>query len=148
MKTALTLALIGALAASPAFAAGNQQRSESQQQGMQSSGQMQHNPQTIRQVQQQLQQQGYDVQVDGQWGPKSRQALTEFQQKQGMRANGRLDQQTLAALGVNPSGTQQAQTPEEQRQQQQQQQRQPSQRQGGGGSMDGGMGAPQGGQPR
>lgn len=102
MKKALILALLGALAVSPAFA-----RSESGQ-----SAQLDQN--TARQVQQQLQQQGYDVgQVDGKWGQKSRQALMNFQRDQNIRATGRPDQQTMAALGIEPGAPQQAQTPEE-----------------------------------
>ncbi|MBX9634682.1 MAG: peptidoglycan-binding protein [Magnetospirillum sp.] len=66
---------------------------------------------TTRQVQQQLQQQGYDVgQVDGKWGQKSRQALMNFQRDQNMKATGSPDQQTMAALGVQ-ADSQQAQTP-------------------------------------
>lgn len=127
MKKALTLALLGTLAVSPAFAAGNQQRSEMQ--SGQQSGSIQLDQNTTRQVQQQLQQQGYDVgQVDGMWGPRSQQALMSFQRDQNMQATGRPDQQTLAALGVE-SDSQQAQTPQEQGSREQQ-------RQGGYGGMD------------
>ncbi|MBC7905913.1 MAG: peptidoglycan-binding protein [Rhodospirillaceae bacterium] len=123
MKKALTLALLGALAVSPAMARGaGEQRSDIQsgQYSGQQSSQLDQN--TARQVQQQLQQQGYDVgQVDGIWGQKSRQALMNFQRDQNMQATGQPDQQTMAALGVE-SDTQQAQTPSEQRRQDQQQQ--------------------------
>lgn len=112
MKTALILALMGALAVSPAMARGmGEQRSDvPHSQGQ--SAQIDQN--TARQVQQQLQNQGYDVgQVDGRWGNKSRQALLNFQRDQNIRATGRPDQQTMAALGIEPGAPQQAQTPEE-----------------------------------
>lgn len=125
MKIALTLALLGALAVSPAMARGaGEQRSDMQGQ-QQSNRQSQLDQNTIRQVQQQLQQQGYDVgQVDGVWGPQSQQALASFQRDQNIQATGRPDQQTMAALGVEPD-SQQAQTPGEYG-------AQPRQQQGGG----------------
>lgn len=127
MKTALSLALIGALMAGPALARGmqgqvqDQPYSQSQQQGMSqdqmSSGKSMHgsrssamNRDQIRDVQQKLAQQGYNVQADGKMGRNTRQALRQFQQDQGLPASGRIDQQTMAALGA-PGGTQQAQTP-------------------------------------
>lgn len=57
----------------------------------------------LRDVQQQLQQQGYykNAQVDRKVGPETRQAVMSFQQSKGMQATGQLDQQTLSALGVN-----------------------------------------------
>lgn len=131
MKTALTLALMGALAVSPALARGmGEQRNDMQSGGQygQSGQSAQLDQNTARQVQQQLQAQGYDVgQVDGIWGPQSRQALMNFQRDQNMQASGRPDQQTMAALGIDPS-TQQAQTPEESGRRGQDQQ----QREGGG----------------
>lgn len=115
MKTTITLALLGALAVSPALAAGEQRSGIQGQQ--QSGGSAQLDQNTVRQVQQQLQQQGYDVgQVDGVWGPQSQQALASFQRDQNIQATGRPDQQTMAALGVE-SDSQQAQTPEQQREQ-------------------------------
>lgn len=135
MKTALILTLMGALAVSPALARGmGEQRSDVQGgqswQSGQSGGQSaQLDQNTARQVQQQLQNQGYDVgQIDGVWGPRSRQALMDFQRDQNIRTSGRPDQQTMAALGLEPSATQQAQTPENRRSQDQQ-------RQEGGGLM-------------
>lgn len=125
MKTVLFLAMAGALAVSPALAAGmGEQRSEAQgsQYHSQSGQSAKMDQNTTRQVQQQLQSQGYDVgQVDGIWGAKSRQALMDFQRDKNLQASGRPDQQTLAALGVEPSATQQAQTPEGSRRSQEQQ---------------------------
>lgn len=133
MKTALILTLMGALAVSPALARGmGEQRSDVQggqsswqggQSGAQHSQSSQLDQNTARQVQQQLQSQGYNVgQIDGVWGPRSRQALIDFQRDQNIRTSGRPDQQTMAALGLEPSATQQAQTPENRRQQDQQRQ--------------------------
>lgn len=122
MKKAMTLALLGALAIGPAMAAGMgeqrssdsnwQQGGQMQQSRSQQSSQLDQN--TARQVQQQLQQQGYDVgEIDGRWGPKSQQALTNFQRDQNLNPSGRPDQQTMAALGVDQGASQQAQTPSE-----------------------------------
>jgi opacity protein-like surface antigen len=58
--------------------------------------------QQIRQIQQALNKQGFDAgHVDGKWGPETDKAVKDFQQAQKMRASGKLDQQTLQALGVN-----------------------------------------------
>lgn len=146
MKKVLSLAVLCAMAAAPALAAGGMQRSgqaeqpfgSPQQQGMidqqaQQQGQQQQqlgmapgqalDESMVRQIQQQLQNQGYDIQADGIFGPNTSQALRQFQQDQGFQASGRVDLNTLAALGVVES-TQQAQTPQEQQQQQQQPMRQ------------------------
>jgi peptidoglycan hydrolase-like protein with peptidoglycan-binding domain len=56
---------------------------------------------TIKQAQEKLSSKGHDVQADGVLGPKTQAALKEFQQKEGIQASGRLDQDTLAALGVD-----------------------------------------------
>jgi peptidoglycan hydrolase-like protein with peptidoglycan-binding domain len=58
-------------------------------------------PDIVRDIQQNLRDQGYDVgQVDGMWGPGTRQALTSFQRDQNLQPSGRINQETLAALGV------------------------------------------------
>jgi|AGTN01.3.fsa_nt_gi Putative peptidoglycan binding domain. len=112
MKKFITLAILGALAASPALARGlGEQHSEAQ--GIQSGQSAQMDQNTVRQIQEQLQSHGYDVgQVDGIWGPQSQQALANFQRDQNIQASGSPDQETLAALGVE-SDAQQAQTPDE-----------------------------------
>lgn len=132
MKTALILAMMGALAVSPALARMDEQHSDIQsgQTGTHQSQSGKLDQNTARQVQQQLQSQGYNVgQVDGVWGTRSRQALMDFQRDQNIRTTGRPDQQTMAALGLEPSASQQAQTPESGSRQQNQQ------RQEGGGFM-------------
>lgn len=58
-------------------------------------------PDTIRQVQQTLQQQNmYRGQVDGVWGPQTQAAVREYQQKNSLGSSGQLDQQTLASLNI------------------------------------------------
>lgn len=79
---------------------GMQQSSQSGSQSQQ--GSMMQNPDTIKQVQQALSSQGYDAgPADGKIGSKTKSALKKFQKSQGMQASGKLDQQTLAALGVS-----------------------------------------------
>lgn len=58
----------------------------------------------IKQIQQKLKDQGFDPgPIDGKMGPKTHDALKQFQQKQGIQPTGRPDQQTMAALGVGSS---------------------------------------------
>ena len=96
--------LISAAFAAPAFAndtAKQQSQSDPQAQGSQGqSSQAAQNPDTIRQVQQQLSKNGHDVTVDGKMGPQTQAALKDFQQKQGLQPSGQLDAQTLAAFGM------------------------------------------------
>ena len=46
----------------------------------------------------------YKGTADGKMGAETRQAISEFQQQQGLQKTGTLDQQTLAALNSNQSG--------------------------------------------
>ncbi|MGH6622041.1 MAG: peptidoglycan-binding domain-containing protein [Alphaproteobacteria bacterium] len=63
---------------------------------------MSHNAETIKQVQTKLKEQGHDVgEADGKMGPKTMAGLKAFQQSKNMKATGQLDQQTMAALGVD-----------------------------------------------
>jgi peptidoglycan hydrolase-like protein with peptidoglycan-binding domain len=56
---------------------------------------------TVKQAQQALKDKGLDPgPIDGQYGPLTQKSVKEFQEKQNMKATGRLDQQTLSALGV------------------------------------------------
>jgi len=58
-------------------------------------------PGMVSSIQQQLNDRGYKVgQVDGVWGPRTRQALAAFQHDQNIPGRGRIDQQTLAALNL------------------------------------------------
>jgi len=56
----------------------------------------------IKQIQMNLDKAGFNAKrADGIWGPETEQALRSFQQKKNLPGNGQLNQQTLAALGVN-----------------------------------------------
>ena len=45
-------------------------------------------------------------QPDGKMGPKTQAAVKEFQEKKGLQASGKLDQETLAALEIGtPEGS-------------------------------------------
>ena len=56
----------------------------------------------IERVQRTLDQKGFKSgRADGIAGRETEAALHSFQQKQGLQANGQIDQQTLAALGLN-----------------------------------------------
>lgn len=70
----------------------------------------------VRQVQEQLKSSGYDVgQVDGIYGPQTRQALTQYQKDKGLTASGEIDQQLLAGMDID--APQVARTPDEPSQQ-------------------------------
>jgi peptidoglycan hydrolase-like protein with peptidoglycan-binding domain len=61
-------------------------------------------PDTVRQAQASLQQQGfYKGSVDGVWGPRTQGAVQSFQQSHSLSATGQLDDQTLAALNGTPN---------------------------------------------
>jgi peptidoglycan hydrolase-like protein with peptidoglycan-binding domain len=59
----------------------------------------------IRKVQRALVQQGYDIEVDGIWGPNTRHAVVEFQQHNRLQATGQLDQKTFASLTSSSART-------------------------------------------
>jgi len=68
----------------------------------------------VRAVQQALKDKGHDPgEVDGKMGPKTQAALRDFQSKEGLKASGRLDGETMAKLGVeaNSSAAGTASTP-------------------------------------
>jgi peptidoglycan hydrolase-like protein with peptidoglycan-binding domain len=58
-------------------------------------------PEQIREIQMVLKERGFAVEIDGRLGPRTRQALIAFQRKQGLTASGRIDNQTVTALGVS-----------------------------------------------
>jgi peptidoglycan hydrolase-like protein with peptidoglycan-binding domain len=61
----------------------------------------------IRQVQTVLKERGFAVVVDGRMGSRTVQAITAFQRQQGFQTTGRIDNQTVTALGLsNMSGAQ------------------------------------------
>ncbi|MPZ40957.1 MAG: DUF1236 domain-containing protein [Rhizobiales bacterium] len=67
-------------------------------------------PDEIREVQLVLRDRGFSVEVDGVFGPRTRQALVQFQQRQGLQATGRIDNRTIAELGVSVRSGQQPST--------------------------------------
>jgi hypothetical protein len=84
-----------------------QQQETMQQETMQQEG-LQAEPapmgmdeQSIRELQQALNDAGYNVMVDGIWGQQTRTALEEFQQQEGIEPTGEPDQQTLSALQLD-----------------------------------------------
>jgi len=61
--------------------------------------------QRIREIQQALNEKGYNVEVNGVWGPQSVEALKKFQEAQNINnltGRGKLDSLTLIALGLGP----------------------------------------------
>jgi peptidoglycan hydrolase-like protein with peptidoglycan-binding domain len=60
----------------------------------------------VKAVQQALKDKGHDPgSIDGMMGPKTRQALKDFQKAQGLSDTGRLDAETRAKLGVAASSS-------------------------------------------
>lgn len=87
-----------------------QNGSNNQQQAQNTIDPSQLNRQQVRQIQQTLNKQGFDAgHVDGRWGADTAKAVKSYQQRNQMQANGKLDQQTLQALGVNMTAQQNGQ---------------------------------------
>jgi hypothetical protein len=64
----------------------------------------------IRQLQITLNERGFNVgEPDGVLGARTRAALMQFQQREGLQRSGQIDQQTMTALGINARGQQGAQ---------------------------------------
>jgi peptidoglycan hydrolase-like protein with peptidoglycan-binding domain len=55
----------------------------------------------IREVQTVLKDRGFNVVVDGRMGPRTTEAITSFQRQQGFQVSGRIDNQTVSALGLS-----------------------------------------------
>jgi peptidoglycan hydrolase-like protein with peptidoglycan-binding domain len=56
----------------------------------------------IREIQQALNRHGFDAgNVDGVWGPETREAVENFQAKRNIESDRALNEETLSALGVN-----------------------------------------------
>jgi peptidoglycan hydrolase-like protein with peptidoglycan-binding domain len=97
-STIVSVIAASALVLSPAFAQNAQQ--DAQEKGSASTSETA-DSNVVQQIQQALNSKGYNTgAVDGKMGQKTQQALTKFQQAQGLQPTGQLDQQTLAALGV------------------------------------------------
>lgn len=78
--------------------------SSSSRHGRASSTSMSH--EQVREIQQALNDRndGRDITVDGVWGANTRRALKKFQRDNGLRATGRADQKTMAALNLHDNG--------------------------------------------
>jgi peptidoglycan hydrolase-like protein with peptidoglycan-binding domain len=103
LKRKLSYLLIaGASAVSLGAVAGGEQKNTQDTTQSQAQPQAARNPELVKQAQEKLSAAGHDAgAADGMIGPKTQAALKEFQQSKGIEASGRLDQQTLAELGVS-----------------------------------------------
>jgi peptidoglycan hydrolase-like protein with peptidoglycan-binding domain len=108
MKRTPLFIVIAALASAPAWAGNDSPQSQSEQQSApqaqatQSGAQQSQSSETVKQAQEKLSAAGYDVgTADGVMGPKTQDAIKQLQQDKQLNATGELDQETLAALGVN-----------------------------------------------
>ena len=116
MKLSKLVIAIFAMSAAGAMAHGNKSTSQTSQGNDQSnqatasadgSSLMQSN--NVSQAQQALNDKGFDAgQVDGKLGPHTEAALKKFQASEKIDQSGKLDQQTLAALGVGSGNIQSA----------------------------------------
>ncbi|MGH7928327.1 MAG: peptidoglycan-binding protein [Candidatus Binatia bacterium] len=67
-------------------------------------------PAQLRQAQRKLNDMGFNAgQVDGVWGPNTQAAIGKFQQAKNLEATGRLNEQTIEALGIEADGSGDAQ---------------------------------------
>src|SRR5262245_53595536 len=100
-KVTMAMALAGVMAAAPAFAAGDSgmMKSSKASRGHKSAGE-----EHVKAAQQALKDKGHDPgSVDGRLGPKTQQALRDFQKTEGLEATGRLDEKTMQSLGIEGS---------------------------------------------
>ena len=108
-RTTLFVALASALSFSlSAYAheSSSQNQSEWSKATRRVEGMQNHSPDLVKQAQEKLGAMGKQVgKPDGQMGPKTQQALKEYQQENGLQPTGQLDQQTLSALDLNQSGS-------------------------------------------
>lgn len=58
------------------------------------------NPDEIKQVQQNLQQAGYNVQADGVWGQGTKEALKAYQKSKNLNVSGKMDADTRSSMGM------------------------------------------------
>lgn len=108
MKLNILVATIAAALSAGALAAGDSSPRQSQgAPGSHAQAQTQsQSPEVVKQAQQKLAQKGYEVgAADGQLGPRTQEGVKKFQEQQNLTATGRLDRQTLAALGVSAQGS-------------------------------------------
>jgi peptidoglycan hydrolase-like protein with peptidoglycan-binding domain len=99
-KITMAMALAGVMAAAPAFAASHSGVSKSSR-APKSTGQ-----EHVKAAQQALKDKGHDPgSVDGRLGPRTQQALRDFQKTEGLEATGRLDEKTMQSLGIEGTRT-------------------------------------------
>lgn len=100
------LALAGVLVATSAFAqatTGSPPKDQPSSQAEKARGAG--GKEQVKAAQQALKDKGlYDAEVDGIMGPRTREAVREFQKTENLKATGRLDAETLARLGVERTG--------------------------------------------
>ncbi|HEX3348104.1 MAG TPA: peptidoglycan-binding domain-containing protein [Acetobacteraceae bacterium] len=61
-------------------------------------------PRAVRALQSRLQQLGYYTgSIDGEWGPRAESALQRFQQASGLQVSGRINQESVTAMGLDPT---------------------------------------------
>jgi peptidoglycan hydrolase-like protein with peptidoglycan-binding domain len=61
---------------------------------------------TLMEAQKKVNQEGFDAgRADGRWGTKTAEAVKSFQEKNNLPATGKLDEQTLADLGIGTPST-------------------------------------------
>jgi hypothetical protein len=66
----------------------------------------------IKQIQEALKEKGFDPgEADGVAGPKTSQAIREFQKSQNLQVTGRIDEKTASALGVDANGMRSSTSP-------------------------------------
>ena len=95
----ITAIAAGAIAMVPAMA--QQSRGAEAAPGREETVPLQLTAGQVAQMQQKLNEQGLSAgRTDGLWGPDTSAAVTRFQEKNGLRASGQLDQDTLRALGM------------------------------------------------
>lgn len=103
LTAATAFAAVPAMAQQQGAGSGNQVLKQEEAQG--SGANLQISPSTVRQIQQALNQGGYDVgAVDGNWGQSTEQAVKNFQQAQGLEPTGQPNLRTLSALGISVGG--------------------------------------------
>lgn len=116
MKGLCAATVIATLCAALPAAAQNQPGSQSRDLGQ--AVEQQVDQVTITRLQERLKDQGYyEGEITGLLDPPTQQALGQFQQDQNVGERGRIDRDTLTALGIRPGGNEQAETPDGQQQQ-------------------------------
>ena len=104
MKFKLIIAAITAVLSAGAYAAAGESATQQRQSqaGQDRSMSQAQSSDMVRTAQQALKEKGFDPgPVDGMMGPRTQQAIKQFQESQAnLKPTGKLDQQTLAALGI------------------------------------------------